>query len=83
MPLQRGLNTALLLMALCMVLSHSAQGQGNQVLEIPQKGKPNPPVWQAERVKEGDVWKTYYGVVGRHVVARVPAEEIELPPRKP
>jgi hypothetical protein len=40
-------------------------------------------VWQAEEKLEGGQWKRYYGFVGHHVVARVPAEEIELvkPPR--
>lgn len=37
-------------------------------------------VWQAEEVREGDRWRRYYGFAGRHVLARVPAEEIELPP---
>ncbi|WP_165227867.1 hypothetical protein [Aquisphaera insulae] len=36
-------------------------------------------IWQAEEVKLGEEWKRYYGFVGRHVIARVPAEEIEIP----
>jgi hypothetical protein len=36
-------------------------------------------VWQAEEVREGDRWRRYYGFVGRHVIARVPAEEMDFP----
>jgi hypothetical protein len=36
-------------------------------------------VWQAEEAREGGEWRRYYGFVGRHVRARVPAEEIEFP----
>jgi hypothetical protein len=35
-------------------------------------------VWQAEERLEKGKWKRYYGFVGAHVVAMVPAEEIEL-----
>lgn len=35
-------------------------------------------VWQAEEVFEGGRWRRYYGFVGNHVVAKVPAEEIEI-----
>ena len=35
-------------------------------------------LWQAEERREGGKWKRYYGFVGRHIVAKVPAEEIEL-----
>ena len=35
-------------------------------------------IWQAEERMEGGQWKRYYGFVGRHVVAKVPAGEIEL-----
>ena len=35
-------------------------------------------VWQAEEVREGNRWHRYYGFVGRHVVAQVPAEEIDF-----
>jgi hypothetical protein len=31
-----------------------------------------------EERMEGGKWKHYYGFVGRHIVAKVPAEEIEL-----
>ena len=36
-------------------------------------------VWQAEEVRRGDRWERYYGFVGPHVIARIPADEIELP----
>ena len=35
-------------------------------------------VWQAEEVFQDGKWRRYYGFVGNHVVARVPAEEIEI-----
>ena len=35
-------------------------------------------IWQAEERMEGGKWKRYYGFVGRHIVAKVPADEIEL-----
>jgi hypothetical protein len=35
-------------------------------------------VWQAEEVRKGDAWERFYGFVGRHVVARAPASEIEF-----
>jgi len=35
-------------------------------------------VWQAEEVLKNGRWRRYYGFVGQHVVARVPAEEIEI-----
>jgi hypothetical protein len=35
-------------------------------------------VWQAEEDFEGGKWKRYYGFVGKHVIAQVPAEDIEL-----
>ena len=37
-------------------------------------------VWQAEEVWKDGKWVRYYGFVGRHVVAKVPAAEVELPP---
>ena len=36
-------------------------------------------VWQAEELQSGGRWQRYYGFVGCHGVARVPAEEIEFP----
>src|SRR6185503_15591563 len=36
-------------------------------------------VWQAEEAREDGRWRRYYGFVGRHARARVPAEEIEFP----
>jgi hypothetical protein len=39
-------------------------------------------IWQAEQILEEGERRTYYGFVGRHVIARVPADEIEfLPPQ--
>jgi hypothetical protein len=35
-------------------------------------------VWQAEEVRQGDRWERFYGFVGRHVIARAPASEIEF-----
>ena len=35
-------------------------------------------VWQAEEVRKGGQWERYYGFVGRHVIARVPASSIDL-----
>src|SRR5262249_15943744 len=37
-------------------------------------------VWQAEEVFEDGKWRRYFGFVGSHRIARVPAEEIEFPP---
>jgi hypothetical protein len=37
-------------------------------------------VYQAEEVFKEGKWRRYYGFVGSHRVARVPAEEIEFPP---
>lgn len=40
-------------------------------------------IWQAEEVYDGKKWIRYYGYVGPHSIAKVPAEEIKLiPPRK-
>jgi hypothetical protein len=35
-------------------------------------------IWQAEEVRNGDRWERIFGFVGPHVIARVPAAEIEL-----
>ena len=35
-------------------------------------------VWQAEEVRRGGTWVRYYGFVGPHASARVPAAEIEF-----
>ncbi len=37
-------------------------------------------IWQAEEVRKGDRWERSYGFVGPHVIARVPAAELELDP---
>ena len=52
------------------------EGHDRPYIEGMQTGR----VWQAEEVREGDRWRRYYGFVGRHALARVPAEEIEFPP---
>ena len=35
-------------------------------------------IWQAEEIQENGQWKRYYGFVGHYIVAKVPAEEVEL-----
>jgi hypothetical protein len=35
-------------------------------------------IWQAEEVLVDGRWHRYYGFVGHHVIAKVPAEEIEI-----
>jgi hypothetical protein len=35
-------------------------------------------VWQAEEVQVGGKWQRFYGFVGPHTVAKVPAEQIEF-----
>ena len=40
-------------------------------------------VWQAEEVRRGGRWQRFYGFVGPHDIARVPAEQIEFPPDRP
>jgi hypothetical protein len=35
-------------------------------------------VWQAEEVLIGGTWHRFYGFVGSHIIAKVPAEEIEI-----
>lgn len=37
-------------------------------------------IWQAEEVFEMGRWRRFYGFVGQHEIARVPAEEVELLP---
>ncbi|MCK4374929.1 MAG: hypothetical protein KAX19_06345, partial [Candidatus Brocadiae bacterium] len=37
-------------------------------------------VWQAEEVLEGGQWKRYYGFMGRHDIAMLPAGQVEFPP---
>ena len=46
--------------------------------EAPGGGADDGWVWQAEEVRKGGQWERYYGFVGRHVIARVPAGSIEL-----
>jgi hypothetical protein len=36
-------------------------------------------VWQAEEIREGGRWRRHYGFMGRHVLARVAAEEMDFP----
>jgi hypothetical protein len=40
-------------------------------------------VYQAEEVWKDGEWHRYYGFVGSHQVARVPASEVEFPPPEP
>jgi hypothetical protein len=49
-------------------------GEGKVVSEPDQEGV----IWQAEEVLENGQWKRYYGFVGHHIIAKVPADEIEL-----
>jgi hypothetical protein len=35
-------------------------------------------IWQAEEIQLGGKWRRYYGFVGNHVIAQVPAEEIDI-----
>jgi hypothetical protein len=35
-------------------------------------------IWQAEEALVGGKWQRYYGFVGRHVIAKVPAAEVEF-----
>jgi hypothetical protein len=35
-------------------------------------------IWQAEEVLLDGKWRRYYGFIGNHVIAKVPAEEIDL-----
>jgi hypothetical protein len=35
-------------------------------------------VWQAEEIQVDGKWERYYGFVGSHVIAKVPAKEIEF-----
>ena len=51
-----------------------ATGKPTRVKAFDQEGV----IWQAEEVLVEGVWRRYYGFVGRHVVGRVPAEEVEL-----
>lgn len=46
----------------------------------PFKWLPEGTIWQAEEVQENGKWRRYYGFVGHHTMARVPAEEIEILP---
>jgi hypothetical protein len=43
-------------------------------IESHQEGQ----IWQAEEVLKGDKWVRYYGFIGPHTMAKVPAVEIEL-----
>ncbi len=51
------------------------KGKNRATIEPMQTGR----VWQTEEVREGGGWRRYYGFVGRHTLARVPAEEVEFP----
>ena len=35
-------------------------------------------IWQAEEVLIDGKWQRYYGFVGNHTIAKVPAEEVEF-----
>jgi hypothetical protein len=46
-------------------------------LEVRRKLNQQGWIWQAEEVRKGDRWERYYGFVAHHVIARVPAAEME------
>lgn len=46
------------------------------ITEYPRTGR----IVQAEEVRKDGKWQRYYGFVGSNLIARVPAEEIELSP---
>jgi hypothetical protein len=56
----------------------SVTGNPTRVKSFDQEGV----IWQAEEVLVEGEWRRFYGFVGRHVVAKVPAAEIELGERK-
>jgi hypothetical protein len=35
-------------------------------------------IWQAEEVLQEGRWRRFYGFVGNHIIAKVPAEEIQV-----
>jgi hypothetical protein len=39
-------------------------------------------IWQAEEIRKDGVWRRYYGLVGHHVLARAPAEEVQVIPEE-
>lgn len=55
-------------------LSPTVDKDGTQHERFDQKGY----VWQAEEVLVDGKWQRFYGFVGRHIIAKVPADEIEL-----
>jgi len=52
---------------------------GRPTVEYQQDGL----VWQAEEVWQKGQWRRFYGFVGPHDIARVPADQIEFPPDNP
>ena len=52
-----------------------SQGTVRKIVDYDQQGV----VWQAEEIKINGAWKRYYGFVGPHCIANVPAEEIAFP----
>jgi hypothetical protein len=53
---------------------HVRQADGSMARGFDQDGW----IWQAEEARKGDRWERSYGFVGPHVIARVPAAEVEL-----
>jgi hypothetical protein len=51
-----------------------ATGEPTRIRSFDRDGS----IWQAEEVLVDGQWKRYYGFVGRHIIARVSAEEIEF-----
>ena len=50
------------------------RGDGTTYRDYDQDGW----LWQAEEVRQGDRWERFFGFVGHHVIAQVPAAEVEL-----
>jgi hypothetical protein len=55
-------------------LSPTVDKDGTQHERFDQNGA----VWQAEEVLIDGKWQRFYGFVGKHIIAKVPADEIEL-----
>jgi len=49
-------------------------GEVKIITEYDQRGL----VWQAEEVQQNGTWRRYYGFVANHIIAKVPAEEVQL-----
>jgi hypothetical protein len=59
----------------CLKQVYDDAGKSKKVIGYDQTGA----VWQAEELRSGETWRRYYGFVGRHCIAKVPAEQIDFP----